>query len=125
MSCRLPSSIRILSRFIAPGDELPEEDVVATGVMLSMRPKPGRIGVAAAATGAGGGGADGGAVTTVEGAGCVAGGTTTTGAGAGSCAHAESKAAAATDTGRIRNLLIASLLALDVFRHAVAIRVPA
>src|SRR6185503_6654782 len=108
MSCRLPSSIRILSRFIALGVELPEDAVAATGVMLSMRPKPGRIEAAAAATGADGAGADCGAVTTA-GAGGVAGGTTTMGAGS-RCAHAESKAAAAMDSGRIRNLLISSLL---------------
>jgi hypothetical protein len=82
--------------------------------MLSMRPKPGRSEAAAAATGAEGAegaawaeGADCGAVTTVDAGG--EGGTTTTGAGC-LLPHAPSKATASTDTGRIRNLLIASLL---------------
>jgi len=49
----------MLSRFIAVGAELPVDAVVGTGVMLSMRPKPGRIAAAAEATGADG--ADGAA----------------------------------------------------------------
>jgi hypothetical protein len=92
----------MLSRFIAEGAELPVEAVAATGVMLSMRPKPGRIEAAAAATGADGAGAACGAVTTVDGG---EGGTTTTGAGC-LLPHAPSNATAKTDTGRIRNLLI-------------------
>jgi hypothetical protein len=97
----------MLSRFIAEGAELPDEAVAATGVMLSMRPKPGRIEAAAEATGADG--ADGaacGEVTTVDGG---EGGTTTTGAGC-LLPHAPSNATAKTDTGIIRNLLIGSLL---------------
>jgi hypothetical protein len=76
--------------------------------MLSIRPKPGRIGAAAAATGAGAEGVACGAVTTVDVDGGE-GGTTTTGAGC-LLPHAPSNATARTDTGRIRNLLIASLL---------------
>jgi hypothetical protein len=98
-----------LSRFIALGDELPEDAAVATGLMLSIRPKPGRMEAAAAATGAEG--AEGvacGAVTTVDEDGGE-GGTTTTGAGC-LLPHAPSNATARTDAGRIRNLLIASLL---------------
>jgi len=97
--------MRMLSRFIAEGAELPADAVVATGVMLSMRPKPGRIEAAAAATGADGGAACG-EVTTVAGG---EAGTTTTGAGC-LLPHASSNAIAKTDTGRIRNLLIGSLL---------------
>jgi hypothetical protein len=97
---------------MADGDELPLEAVAATGDMLSILPKPGRNWAAAEATGTEGAGAadedDPGDVTTlVEGAG--AGGTTTIGAGS-LCEHAPSNANATTDTGRIRNLLIASLL---------------
>jgi hypothetical protein len=57
----------MLSRFIAVGAELPVDAVVGTGVMLSMRPNPGRIGAAAEATGAEGAGAACGEVTTVVG----------------------------------------------------------
>jgi hypothetical protein len=113
-----------LSRFIALGDELPEDAVVATGVMLSMRPKPGRIEAAAAATGAEGAGAACGEVTTVGGwdgeVTTVAGwegGTTTMGAGS-RCEHAESSAAAATDTGKIRNLLIAKPPWWDILQRS-------
>jgi hypothetical protein len=91
----------MLSRFIAEGAELPVDAVVATGLMLSMRPKPGRIEAAAAATGAACG-----EVTTAAGG---EGGTTTMGAGC-LLPHAPSNATAKTDTGRIRNLLIGSLL---------------
>jgi hypothetical protein len=93
----------MLSRFIAEGAELPLDAVAGTGVMLSMRPKPGRIEAAGEATGA-----DDVAcgVTTVAGG---EDGTTTTGAGC-LLPHAPSNAKAKTDTGRIRNLLISSLL---------------
>jgi len=95
--------MRMLSRFIAEGAELPVDAVAATGAMLSMRPKPGRSEAAAAATGADGeDGAAWGEVTTVAGG---EGGTTTTGAGC-LLPHAPSNATAKTDTGRIRNLLI-------------------
>jgi hypothetical protein len=100
-----------LRRFIAVGPELPDDAVVGTGVMLSIRPKPGRIEAAAEATGAEGAAAGevttvdgGGEVTTVDGGG-EAGGTTTMGAGC-LLAHAPSNATATIDTGRIRNLLI-------------------
>src|SRR5262245_38989291 len=108
ITCMLPSSILIRRRFMLAAADAPPE-AVGAGPMLSMRPKPGRICVTAAATGtagaAGAAAAPGGVTTVVEGGVGLEGGTTTMGAGC-LLAQAASSATPTRDRGRIRNLLI-------------------
>ena len=93
-------------------DAVAPPEAEGAGPMLSMRPKPARIGVTAeatgvagvAATGAGAGAeADPGAVTTVVGGVGLEGGTTTMGAGC-LLPQAAISATPTMERGRIRNL---------------------